>query len=176
MRKLRRVLLGLGSNVDFDGKSSLEILEAACAELKAILADPVFSSVYKTKAMYVTDQNDFYNMVVLGSVPDEMTPFDLLKLINRIEARYGRNREKEIRFGPRPLDIDIELFGNETINTEILQIPHIRLKERAFVLIPALEILNKNADENIRGVFKDYLDKLSSEDKDEVVFVDSTIK
>lgn len=140
--------------------SSVEILQKACLELKSLLENPFFSSVYKTKAMYVEDQNDFYNMAVVGFVPDELSPYKLLSDINEIEAKYGRNRSKEIRFGPRSLDIDIELFSNLTINDTKLEIPHPRLKERAFVLIPALEILDKNADELIREEWTSYLNAL----------------
>ena len=157
---MRRVLLGLGSNRDFHDMHSLLILQCACRELAAILKNPSFSSVYRTKAMYVEDQEDFYNMAAIGFVPDETDPFDFLKKINQIEAKYGRDRDKEIRFGPRSLDIDIELFGNDVINTPTLQIPHIRLKERAFVLVPAIEILTDSADELLRENYKAYLRKL----------------
>jgi len=117
--------------------------------------------------MYVTDQEDFYNMTAIGFVPDTEDPFEFLKKINLIEAKYGRDRSKEIRFGPRTLDIDIELFGNHTINTEILQIPHVRMEERAFVLVPALEILTDSADELIRKKYSLCLAKLQSEGKAE---------
>lgn len=140
--------------------SSVELLQRACFELKSLLENPSFSSVYRTKAMYVTDQNDFYNMAVVGFVHDELSPHELLKQINSIEAKYGRDRSKEIRFGPRSLDIDIELFGNKIINDKKLEIPHPRLKERAFVLIPALEILDKSADVLIREEWISYLNSL----------------
>ena len=71
----------------------------------------ICSSIYITKAQIVTDQDDFYNMVISGQVADEENPFEFLKKINQIEATYGRDRAKEIRFGPRSLDIDIEIFG-----------------------------------------------------------------
>ena len=159
---MKRVLLGLGSNKSFQNKKPLELLECACTELSRLLKNPVFSSVYKTKAMYVEDQNDFYNMAALGYVDDILNPFELLSFIHEIEAKYGRNREEEIRFGPRTLDIDIELFGDDVINTPDLQIPHIRIKERAFVLIPALEILQDSADKKIRDDFAECLEKLRS--------------
>ena len=139
--KMRRVLLGLGSNKEFHGKRPLELLQCACRELAQILDSPHFSSVYKTRAMYVENQDDFYNMTACGFVDDNLTAQELLQKINSIEAKYGRDRTQEIRFGPRPLDIDIELFGDETINTPDLEIPHPRLGERAFVLVPSLEIL-----------------------------------
>lgn len=157
---MKRVLLGLGSNKSYNGKTPLEILAYAQEELGRHLANLLFSSVYKTKAMYVEDQEDFYNMAAVGFVPDDLSPFDLLEIIHQIEAKYGRNREQEIRFGPRSLDIDIELFGDDKISTPDLQIPHIRVEERAFVLIPALEILDNSADELIREKYQSCLKKL----------------
>ena len=109
-----------------------------------------FSSVYKTPAMYVTDQEDFYNAAAVGYVADDTDAFDFLKKINQIEAKFGRDRDREIRFGPRSLDIDIELFGDEHIDSPTLQIPHIRMEERAFVLIPSIEVLKYSADEIVR--------------------------
>ncbi|MBO5116953.1 MAG: 2-amino-4-hydroxy-6-hydroxymethyldihydropteridine diphosphokinase, partial [Treponema sp.] len=108
------------------------------------------------------DQDDFYNMVVSGQVLDEENPFEFLKKINKIEADFGRDRTKEIRFGPRSLDIDIEIFGNQKINTEILQIPHPRVKERAFVLYPLLEVLKKNADDLLVKEYESYLKNVDS--------------
>jgi len=157
---MKRVLLGLGSNKSYKDHSPLELLSFAREELSLILSDCRFSSVYKTPAMYVTDQEDFYNMTAIGYTSDSTDPFELLKQINQIEARYGRNRDEEIRFGPRSLDIDIELFGNETIKDPVLEIPHIRMEERAFVLIPALEILTDSADELIREKYLNCLAKL----------------
>ena len=147
---MKRVLLGLGSNQSYNNKSPLELLSLAGEELCGLMSDLHFSSVYKTPAMYVTDQEDFYNAAALGYVADDADAFDFLHKINEIEAKYGRDRTKEIRFGPRSLDIDIELFGDEQINTPELQIPHIRMEERAFVLIPSIEVLKYSADELIR--------------------------
>lgn len=162
---MKRVLLGLGSNKNFEGRSSLEILGCACHDLAYLLENVKFSSVYKTRAMYVTDQNDFYNMVALGFMPDNADALDLLKTIHGIEAKYGRDRSKEIRFGPRSIDIDIELFGDETINLPELVVPHVRIEERAFVLVPALEILEKDADCKIREKYECCLSRLKEEGK-----------
>ena len=155
------VLLGLGSNTSFSGFSSIELLAKACQKLCGILKNPVMSSVYESKAMYVTDQNNFYNMVFKGFADNSMSPFELLKQINQIEAELGRDRSKEIRFGPRSMDIDIEEFGTELINTPDLEIPHPRMKEREFVLIPALEILKESADSKLRETLNSYLKSLS---------------
>lgn len=167
---MKRVLLGLGSNKGFDGKSCLEILSYACHDLASLLKNVIVSSVYKTKAMYVTNQDDFYNMVVCGFVSEEYNPFTLLDEIHIIENKYGRDREKEIRFGPRSLDIDIEIFGDDKINTVDLQIPHIRFAERAFVLVPMLEILQKDADDLLGIECHKYLRELKKDaDKIECV-------
>jgi len=142
------VALGLGSNRNFEGRPPVQILGAAVFELKKILKGLEFSGVYKTRAMYYTDQDDFYNMAVLGYAADdsEKGAFELLDAIHKIEARFGRDRSAKIRNGPRSLDIDIELYGGKTINAENLTVPHERLKERAFVLVPLVEILAKDAD------------------------------
>jgi 2-amino-4-hydroxy-6-hydroxymethyldihydropteridine diphosphokinase len=141
------VYLGLGSNrallatenVDKKGLSCIEVLEAACKSLSSVLTKITCSSVYETKAMYVENQNNFYNMVVSGYFTG--TAEELLIETQRIETCYGRNRNLEYRNGPRTLDIDIEYFGQELINTPSLIIPHERILERAFVLIPLLELL-----------------------------------
>ena len=140
--------------------TSVELLERACTQLKRVLTSCVFSSVYRTKAMYVTGQNDFYNMAVRGFTGESVTPHSLLDTVHRIEALCGRDREREMRFGPRPLDIDIELFGKTSVNDSTLQIPHPRMHERAFVLIPLLEILSDSADVDIRNTCTAYLEQL----------------
>lgn len=136
------VALGLGSNKKFSCLSPEEILGGAIFELSKILHEIELSSVYRTKAMYVVDQEDFYNMALVGLLDDGICARALLEKIHEIETAFGRDREKEIRFGPRSLDIDIEFFGRQKILEPDLQIPHPRLKERAFVLTPLLEVLD----------------------------------
>lgn len=145
-----KVVLGLGSNKSlyFKGETlePIEILKQACLHLSKLFLPQTFvqSSVYKTKAMYYENQDDFYNMVVLGDYEGE--PENLLKETQKIEAIFGRNRSKEIPNGPRSLDIDIELFYDRIIKTVSLTIPHPKMKERAFVLRPLLEISPESAD------------------------------
>ena len=157
---MTQVILGLGSNTPSAGKSPADILGCACARLGTVLSQCRYSSVYRTKAMYVTDQEDFYNMVVRGFAGDSMTPHMLLDAVHEIEAAYGRDRSREVRFGPRPLDIDIELFGEKTVSDSTLQIPHPRMHERAFVLIPLLEILSDPADVVMRNTYAAYAKRL----------------
>lgn len=164
---MNRVILGLGSNRSFllDGVelSPAEILKEACIRLEKIFSDPVRSSVYKTKAMYVTDQDDFYNMAFCGYT--ELDPEEVLAKTQTVEAELGRNRAMEIRNGPRSLDIDIELFSDESgqnisVDEPDLEIPHPRLKEREFILVPLLEILEKYPDKEEWKFYSEALKKL----------------
>ncbi len=154
------VLLGLGSNAGFKGAAPLQLLGEACRRMCLMMPDIVVSSVYLTRAMYVTEQDDFYNMAAYGSVSDSCTPDELLRYIHMVEAALGRDRTKEIRNGPRSIDIDIELFGAIKCSSAELTVPHPRISERAFVLIPALEILPKSADCEYREVFAEYARRL----------------
>lgn len=140
------VVLGLGSNRSFDSKTPVELLSCAVEKLSGFVENLEVSSVYRSAAMYVTDQEDFYNMVVSGNYSG--TPHELLDQIHLIEAEFGRDRLKEIRNGPRSLDIDIEIFGNLKVKDADLIIPHERMTERAFVLAPLVEVLKKSADDN----------------------------
>lgn len=134
------VVLGLGSNKG----SSLAILRNAVSALADVIRVIAVSSVYRTQPRDYIEQDDFYNLALAGFYRG--TPEDLLETIFLIEANNGRDRIEEVRFGPRMLDIDIELFGNYRIDTAFLQIPHPRMGIRQFVLIPVLEILPELVD------------------------------
>jgi 2-amino-4-hydroxy-6-hydroxymethyldihydropteridine diphosphokinase len=94
------------------------------------------SSIYETDPVGFTEQSPFLNMV--ASIRTSLLPEDLLAECLKIELMLGRKRE--IRWGPRTMDLDILLYNQENIETEDLIIPHPRMKERAFVLIPLMEI------------------------------------
>ena len=156
------VVLGLGSNKNFETLSPMLIFEQACLLLQEKIENIRKSSIYKTTAMYYENQEDFYNMVVAGLYSGN--PRELLDFIHTIENQLGRNRKKEFRNGPRTLDIDIELFGKEKITEDDLIIPHPRMEERGFVLIPMLEIFSKNAELDIEGTYyQSCLDKLPNQ-------------
>lgn len=120
------------------------------------------SPVYETEPVGYTDQADFLNMVV--HIETDLTPDALLKACQDIEQQLGRKRT--IRFGPRSIDLDVLLVNNITLNTEKLTIPHPRMHERAFVLIPlqkiapnievsdqsVKELINQLPDEDLEGV------------------------
>lgn len=94
------------------------------------------SSIYETDPVGYTDQDAFLNMVV--SVKTALSPEELLAYCQTIEKKLGRVRV--IRWGPRTMDVDILLYDQNTIDSVSLQVPHPRMHERAFVLVPLLEI------------------------------------
>lgn len=117
---------------------SLGALDAALSELSASIAGLRASSVYRTKPRYDEDQAEFLNLVAAGDT--ELTPRELLALTQGIEAAHGRDRSKERFKGPRPLDIDLLLYGEFVMAEPELLIPHPGIEERAFVLVPLLEL------------------------------------
>ncbi|SHH82878.1 MULTISPECIES: 2-amino-4-hydroxy-6-hydroxymethyldihydropteridine diphosphokinase [Virgibacillus] len=94
------------------------------------------SSIYQTAPVGYTEQSDFLNMVI--EVETSCLPLELLAYCQQIENELGRKRI--IRFGPRTIDLDILLYNQENIEMERLTIPHPRMHERAFVLVPLNEI------------------------------------
>jgi 2-amino-4-hydroxy-6-hydroxymethyldihydropteridine diphosphokinase len=94
------------------------------------------SSIYETEPVGYVNQDKFLNMVI--KIYTTLSPFALLDVTQKIEQTFGRKRE--IRWGPRTLDLDILLYNHENIETEQLIIPHPRMAERAFVMIPLLEL------------------------------------
>ncbi len=94
------------------------------------------SSFYETEPVGVEDQPWFLNLVARGVV--SVSPRALLGLCKASEAAAGRR--EGVRFGPRPLDVDILLYGEEEVCEPDLVIPHAGLRERRFVLVPLCEI------------------------------------
>ena len=120
------------------------------------------SKIYETKAWGYTDQADFLNMCIERKT--SLNEYELLKVCQEVELKL--NRERIIRWGPRTIDVDILFFNDIILNNEDLYIPHPRISERAFVLIPLMDI-NKNL--LIKGkVIGEYLNSLTNEERDEV--------
>ncbi|MFJ7669656.1 2-amino-4-hydroxy-6-hydroxymethyldihydropteridine diphosphokinase [Lysinibacillus sp. NPDC097195] len=94
------------------------------------------SSIYETAAVGYTDQADFLNIAV--HVRTSSSSSEMLKICQSVENELGRIRE--FRWGPRIIDLDILLYNHENIETESLLVPHPRMYERAFVLVPLIEI------------------------------------
>ena len=127
--------IALGSNL----ASPLEQVNAAVQALGEIPHSRIqaVSSFYRTPPLGPQDQPDYLNAaVVLNTALDAET---LLDNTQRIELQQGRVRKAE-RWGPRTLDLDIMLFGNEVINTYRLTVPHYDMKNRGFMLWPLFEV------------------------------------
>ncbi|MFZ1342492.1 2-amino-4-hydroxy-6-hydroxymethyldihydropteridine diphosphokinase [Thiothrix eikelboomii] len=128
--------IGLGSNQG----DSLTILKAALkqlAEHSAIELQAV-SSFYQTKPVGPQDQPDYVNAVACFST--RLSAQALLAMLLEIERLHGRVRDPHLRWGPRTLDLDLLLYGNEVIQDSNLIVPHPELCKRAFVVYPLLEI------------------------------------
>lgn len=126
------VILALGANVG----DPLAQLAEAVARLQDVIEVTGVSGVYRTPPEGFVDQPDFYNLVVIGrsAAPTE----SILAEVLRIERELGRTRT--FRNAPRTIDIDILAHGARRLHTPDLDVPHPRLHERAFVLVPLAEI------------------------------------
>ncbi|MDR1832283.1 MAG: 2-amino-4-hydroxy-6-hydroxymethyldihydropteridine diphosphokinase [Fusobacteriaceae bacterium] len=135
-RKRYDLYLSLGANLG-DRKKQLTL---ALERLREIPHSEVaaVSGFYETKPFGYADQADFFNCAV--KMTTLLTPREFLKETQAIERELGRDRAHEIHWGPRPIDIDILLYGEEIMADEDLAIPHPWLAERDFVLTPLAEI------------------------------------
>ena len=124
--------LGLGTNLGDREENLRRAIEAIAAKMDVRKQ----SSLYETAAWGYTDQPDFLNQVV--QVETDLSPLRLLNFLKKTELELGR--VANFRYGPRQIDLDILFFDDLVRNTSRLQIPHPRLAERAFVLVPLNEI------------------------------------
>ena len=127
--------IGLGSNLD---NPQLQ-LATALAGLDEIPDTTLvkYSSFYRSKPVGPRNQPDFINAVAL--LKSGLTALQLLGRLQSIENRHGRTRTGQ-RWGPRSLDLDMLMYGNEIINEPELMVPHPEIRHRNFVLIPLLEL------------------------------------
>lgn len=126
------VFLGLGGNM----ADRRAVMRAAVVELRRVIDDVRVSSLYETPAWGVTDQAAFLNAVVRGRT--DLAPVELLDATQAIEGRLGRVREAH--WGPRVIDIDILLYGKDTIDEPRLTVPHPFMTQRGFVLRPLADL------------------------------------
>lgn len=131
---MSRVWIGLGSNLD-DPAGQVRAGIAALADLPDSRPGPV-SDLFRSAPVGVTDQPDFCNAV--AGLDTVLEPLALLEALQAIEQRAGRRRTR--RWGPRTLDLDLLVYGDRRIDLPALTIPHPRLAERAFVLVPLASV------------------------------------
>jgi 2-amino-4-hydroxy-6-hydroxymethyldihydropteridine diphosphokinase len=126
------VYIALGTNLG----DRLANLREAVRQLRAHIAIEHVSSVYETEPAYVADQPRFLNAALSGTTILE--PATLLHVLKTLERELGR--VPGVRYGPRLIDLDILIYGDLVLKTPELTIPHPRIAERPFVLVPLAEI------------------------------------
>lgn len=129
------VFIALGSNL---GDRANNLAAARDALARGVLSISAASSIYETEPWGPKPQGPYLNQVLRGTTV--LTPRALLARLMQIERTLGRDRSKEERFGPRTIDLDILLYGDDVVREPDLEIPHPRMMERAFVLVPLVEI------------------------------------
>jgi 2-amino-4-hydroxy-6-hydroxymethyldihydropteridine diphosphokinase len=122
------VYISLGTNLG----DRLENLRRASAALEAKMQVQDQSPVYQTPPWGFKDQPEFLNQVIRGET--ELSPRDLLFFLKDIEAQLGR--QPSFRYGPRLIDLDILFYADQVVDAPGLSIPHPKLHERAFVMVP----------------------------------------
>lgn len=164
-KKYINVYLCLGSNM---GDRMGQLRKAAELISKTIGKIAQKSHFYETQPWGNTEQDSFLNQVVMANT--SLDPRDILKEITLIEREMGRTRKDSEKWGPRPIDIDILLYGKRIIRDKGLEIPHPELHKRAFVLVPLMEL----APEYEHPILKQQIDELfmACEDPSEVVMLD----
>jgi 2-amino-4-hydroxy-6-hydroxymethyldihydropteridine diphosphokinase len=135
---MQTAYIGMGANLPSWAGVPEATLAAAALGLESLGRVTRRSSLYSTEPVGYADQPRFVNAVV--ELETELSPWELLKGLMELEQEFGRDRSGGIENGPRTLDLDILLFGDLEISEPGLEIPHPRLQERAFVLVPLNEI------------------------------------
>jgi 2-amino-4-hydroxy-6-hydroxymethyldihydropteridine diphosphokinase len=150
--------IGLGGNLP--GRAGLPdvTLAAAAAQLSSLGRICARSSLYSTTPVGFSEQPRFFNAVV--ALETDLAPHALLDHLLSIERKFGRDRSTALPNGPRTLDLDILLLGDLCVREAGLEIPHPRLAERAFVLVPLNEIAPQAIDPRHRKTVAELLHRL----------------
>ena len=137
MTRKIQACIGLGANLG-DAVHTLRQAVDALSRREGITVCAT-SRFYRTPAWGKEDQPDFINAAVL--VETQLAPRELLDLLLAVESEFGRHRVDGERWGPRTLDLDLLLYGDAVIDEPGLRVPHPHLHERAFALVPLLDVL-----------------------------------
>ncbi|WP_047986237.1 2-amino-4-hydroxy-6-hydroxymethyldihydropteridine diphosphokinase [Ornithinibacillus californiensis] len=159
---MNKAFIALGTNIE-PRDTHLDQAIALIQKQKDIQVNKQ-SSIYETAPVGYTDQADFLNMVL--EIETILSPEALLEVCQGIEEELGR--ERVIRFGPRTIDLDILLYNNENRNSERLNIPHPRMHERGFVLIPLYEIAPEITLPTIGKSVRELVMELPAQDKKDI--------
>ncbi|MCF6190553.1 MAG: 2-amino-4-hydroxy-6-hydroxymethyldihydropteridine diphosphokinase [Cocleimonas sp.] len=167
--------VALGSNLGDSDKHIMDGLQALANHSDIDFINT--SLLYQSKPHGPQDQPDYINAAV--EFKTTLTPENLLDELQKIENKNGRVREGVERWGARTLDLDLLFYGDETINTKRLIVPHPRICERAFVLYPLRDLLSVTTAEqtkedqedlkiNDKSTLSNCIAKLSEKDKSEI--------
>lgn len=147
MEKVNHVYLSLGSNIE----NRLDHLKLAIQKIEDSIGSVLKkSSIYESEALGFISEISFYNMCI--EIETNLSPEKLLKKTQEIEVEIGRKTKTTDQYTSRKIDIDIILYGNLTIETASLSIPHKKFSERKFVLLPLQEIFSTylNVNQHIK--------------------------
>lgn len=133
---MAEALIALGGNIGDVRETFRRAIVDLCTRTGARLL--ARSSDYRTPPWGDTQQPDFINACIL--VEAALPPLELLRMMQDVEIAFGRDRKADRRFGPRTLDLDLLAYDEVRMATPELELPHPRLFERAFVLVPLAEI------------------------------------
>lgn len=171
---MRTAYIGMGANLASAAGPPPATLAAAVARLSALGHVLRRSSLYSTAPVGYAEQPRFLNVIV--ALETTLAPIELLGALLTIEREFGRDRTKSFANGPRTLDLDILLLGDLVLHEAALEIPHPRLAERAFVLVPLHEIAPQLLVPVHNRTVAQLLDQLGQDrkaDADSVVRVES---
>jgi 2-amino-4-hydroxy-6-hydroxymethyldihydropteridine diphosphokinase len=129
------VFVAIGGNVGDRGRNMAQAIDAL---ERGPIRITRRSRIYEAESWGPIPQGKYYDAVVRGET--SLKPHALLEELNRIEASLGRDRAREVRYGPRTVDLDILLYDRIEMKEPDLEIPHPLMLERAFVLVPLVEI------------------------------------
>jgi len=134
------ILIALGSNLPSEHGTPLQTLEAAIARIDAHddISVVSCSPVYKSAPVPISDQPWYHNAVI--AVNAELKPFTLLATLQEIEMQFGRERDAGNQNAARTLDLDIVGYHGQVVDEGGLTVPHPRMAERAFVLMPLYDV------------------------------------
>jgi 2-amino-4-hydroxy-6-hydroxymethyldihydropteridine diphosphokinase len=152
-----KAFIGIGSNIGNGIKNCMMAIKSISSDKRANLKS--ISSFYTTSPVSEIKQDDFINCAILVSW--EGTPNELLKFLTDIENSMGRIRE--IKNGPRIIDLDILLFGDMVLDGPSLTIPHKELHKRRFALMPCLEIDPNYMLPTHKRLLSDFLPEISED-------------